>query len=797
MKKITVLFVIVLTTFSIVNANNFSTFSVANTDGIFATEINPAALGFGNAGGVGFVQFFSNEKIDKHQKFFLNLDNLGYCYQKYNDSYTHTLAVGQDVKGINLFFGSDYTWENDQFKNGSFKFSSLYRPWDFFSVGINGQKYFSDSRNGTLGFGLRPISIGNNFWDGLTISYDMSFDKKKWENKILGVEVKPVNGFAFKTTYNFEDKKYSASININFSHFQIGSSLFKTGEDYHGFIYTKISDKTFKNYFFKPKKNKIYDYKLDGIIADQLPSTKFGPIEIVSADGKTLEEILTTLTELKNNDEITGIVFQSGNIVTSMATFQEISTALLDFKSSGKKIIFYYKYASNMNYVLAASVADKIYLHPSGGIDLKGLSVSSPYIKDLLDTLGVDVINFRSHDFKTAGNMFSEDHMTEAERKVYECLLDNLYEEMISMISSGRNISQEKAEEWVNNGPYYVPQDAKTNGLVDGILYQDELEDKIKEDFGEVKIVEEHKQNYFRTDWSDNHQDKIAIIYASGFIHTGNGQPGRTIGSKSMAKAIKEARESKSIKGIILRVNSGGGSAIASDIIAHEMEKCREGENAKPVVVSMSGAAASGGYFISCYADSIIAEPSTITGSIGVIGIIPNFTRLYKKIHINWDYVKKGEHADIASTSRPMTEAEKNLIHKSIKHSYRDFIGCVAEGRGMDYDEINKIAQGRVWSGKSAKKIGLVDELGGLQTAKRAMKKLCKIDPEKEIELVKFPKSSPAMLKISFNSNLVSFTKTKLPDELNRVSNTIEQWNQFGDEKILFLCPYNFWEEQK
>ena len=231
-------------------------------------------------------------------------------------------------------------------------------------------------------------------------------------------------------------------------------------------------------------------------------------------------------------------------------------------------------------------------------------------------------------------------------------------------------------------------------------------------------------------------KDKIALIYAVGNIHSGEGVPGKSIGSVTTAKAIKQAREDRRVKGIIIRVDSGGGSALASDVIGREVELCKTGKNKKPVIVSMGGVAASGGYYIAAKADKIIAQPSTITGSIGVIGIYPVFERLYEKIHVNWDTVKRGKNADLGSTHRQPTAKEKKIGEESIQHFYDRFITLVAEGRNMSKDEVHKIAQGRVWTGKQAFEHGLVDALGGMDLAVKEMKKMA--DLKHEVKLVEF-----------------------------------------------------------
>jgi len=276
-----------------------------------------------------------------------------------------------------------------------------------------------------------------------------------------------------------------------------------------------------------------------------------------------MEEIIEKVKTLKNDDRISGIVFQAGNLSVGLAKFQELQDAFLDFKSTGKKIIFYYDYISNSNYVFASSVADKIYLNPGGILDLRGISASIPYIKGLLDTLGIEVIRFQSHAYKNAANMFTETHMTEAEREMYEDFLSELYAQIVLMISEGRNMTDEQVRTAIDNGPYLLAERALEAGLVDGLIYRDQLEDTLKTLYGDVQITNKYKIPENRVDWSDDPTAKIAVIYAVGYIHSGESVPGKSIGDKTYMEAIEQARKDPSIKGIILRIDSGGGSSLA------------------------------------------------------------------------------------------------------------------------------------------------------------------------------------------------------------------------------------------
>ncbi|MBC8527164.1 MAG: signal peptide peptidase SppA [Candidatus Cloacimonetes bacterium] len=793
MKRIIALLLILIPLNLFANNIDYSSFSVATTDDFLATKVNPAAIGFGNAGGLGYLQYFSEEKFLKKHALFINLDKLGYCFENLQDTVNiHTLSNGFNYGIKNMYLGWDYTWKNSKWQDGKWRFSMLIRPWDFFSFGAVGQDITSNKISARIGLALRPISFKNIFWDRLTLTCDMEYEKDKWFKPIVGIETEFVDGIQVGGSFNFDNETYTADISINFSHFKFGTSYSENKN--HGLCYVNISKRSFKSFLETKEEDKFYDYRLQGHILDQKPIQKLGPFRIITTKGHTISEILKTIKELKEDAEIKGIVFKSGNIATSIAKYEEIRDALLDFKTTGKKIVYYFENIGNMNYAMAASVGDKIYLNPSGWIGLSGLSISMPYIKELLDTLGIQVINFRSHDYKTAGNILSENEMTESEKKMLIFFLDGIYEEMVSMIARGRGINKERVKGLIDEGPYFIAKDALNAGLIDGIIYEDELEDKIKDEFDNVRIVKKYKKNIFRYDWSDDYKAKIAMIYATGFIHSGKGQPGKSIGSETMAKAIKSARENKSIKGIIFRIDSGGGSALASDIICREISLCKEGKNAKHVVVSMSGVAGSGGYYIACKADKILAEPSTVTGSIGVIGIAFNLEKLYEKIHVNIGLVKKGKHADIGSTSREMTEEEKEMIKNAINNCYWDFVDNVAEGRRMTREEVNVVGKGRIWTGKQAKERGLVDELGGMNKAIDILKNLANID--KDVEVVVYPQAKPSFT-ISLDSDMSGMKTDALPEEIRNIVEIIKDANFYIDEKILYLMPYKFPEKVK
>ena len=761
--------------------------SIAATDNFMAAKVNPAAMGVGNSGGTTFIGSYDEDGFyEDVYSIFFNFDNFAYVLDQYGRSSSHRLALSAPMSELisNLYLGTSWDWNNKYFKEGKMSESILLRPTDFLSIGTVMNDVFNDERNYDFGVAVRPLIFDSKWTDKLTISADMNYDGEDFSKPIVGLQTEILDGIKLGGSYNMEDETIGIDFGISFGNFGIGSTVNADTENEFssGQYYLSASDKAFRTIIGK-EKNYFLNYKLKGEIMEKNPVQKFGPFRFVISKGKTLSEIIEELIELKEDDNVKGLVFKSGNFTARFAQRTELKEAFLEFKSAGKNIVFYYEGISGANYAFAASIADEIYLNPIGSIDLKGISVNMPYFKDLLDTLGIDVVNLKSHDYKTAGNPITENHMTNAERETYEALLDDMYEEIVMMIEEGRGDKLAKSvEQLIDDGPYWNANRALELGLIDGVIYEDQLEDEIKDKFQSAKIVDKYNNNVATTNWSKPKKDKIALIYAVGNIHSGEGLPGKSIGSVTTAKAIKQARENKAIKGIIIRVDSGGGSALASDVIAREVQLCKTGKNAKPVIVSMGGVAASGGYYIAAFADKIIAQPTTITGSIGVIGIFPVFERLYKKIHVNWDTVKRGKHADLYSTHRQITAEEKEIAKVAIQHFYDRFITIVAEGRDMDKDDVHKIAQGRVWTGKQAFERGLIDALGGMDLAVKEMKKLANL--EHEVKLVEFEgEKSDKSIRIGVKASSI------IPEGLKTVWDFGTKMKKLDGENYLMILP--------
>lgn len=483
--------------------------------------------------------------------------------------------------------------------------------------------------------------------------------------------------------------------------------------------------------------NSVLQLKLNDEITDRSSSNPFNNFDFSSFNttkSPGLNEILQNIKKAKTDDNIKGIFLDLGTIPSGIATIEEIRNALLDFKSSKKFIISYSEEYTQKAYYIA-SVSDKIYLYPEGALDFKGLNGEVMFFKGLLDKLDVDVQILRHGKFKSAVEPFVLDKMSEPNKEQTLKYISGIWNQMLEGISESRKMSVAQLNGIADSFKIQKAQDAVTYKLVDKLMYKDELLAELRNLLGigkKEKINSISLQKYTsvpdKTKKIHKTKDKIAVIYALGEIVSGKGDD-ETIGSDRISEAIRKARLDSAVKAIVLRVNSPGGSALASDVIWREVDLSKK---TKPVVVSMGDVAASGGYYIACAATRIVADPTTLTGSIGVFGLIPNLKGLYNnKLGVSFDNVKTNNYADIGSTYRPLTKSEENIYQTSVENIYETFITHVAEGRGMTKEKVDSIGQGRVWNGVDAIKIGLIDEFGGLEKSIEIAAKLAKIEEYK------------------------------------------------------------------
>jgi protease-4 len=471
---------------------------------------------------------------------------------------------------------------------------------------------------------------------------------------------------------------------------------------------------------YTPKENSILRIDLNGDIKERGVKNPFGELDLgpfMPEPSIGLNDIIGSLKKAKDDNNIKGIYLEISNPIAGFATLEEVRNALLDFKTSGKFIYAYSEVYSQKAYYLATT-ANKLYLNPQGGMEIKGLSSQIMFFKKMLDKLDMEVQIFRHGKFKSAIEPFMLDKMSDANRTQVETYLGSLWNHMVDGIAKNRNITSKDINDMANNLSIRSPEDAVKYKLVDALKYEDEVFSDIRKN---ISLSESDKINFVSLNKysgvakeSKISKDKIVVIYAVGEIESGEGDDSK-IGSVRIAKAIRDARLDKNVKAIVLRVNSPGGSALASDVIWRETVLAQK---AKPFIVSMGDVAASGGYYISCAADRIFAQPNTITGSIGVFGMIPNAQKaLSEKLGITIDTVNTNKHSDVGTILRGASSEEFEYVQQSVGHIYDVFITKVAAGRKTSKNNIDSIGQGRVWSGSDAIKINLVDELGGINDA--------------------------------------------------------------------------------
>jgi protease-4 len=432
-----------------------------------------------------------------------------------------------------------------------------------------------------------------------------------------------------------------------------------------------------------------------------------------------LSTLIKIIGSAKTDSSIKGIYLMASENPNGYATSNEIRNALIDFKKSKKFILSYADYISEKAYYIA-NISDKIYCNPKGMFQWQGMSVEYVYFKNMLDKLEIKTQIFYAGKFKSATEPFRESKMTEANRAQTTVWLNDLYDGLITGTASARGLNADSLKLMANNYLIVKPEDALKYKLIDGLKYDDEVKDEMRKRLGidkekTINLIRLHKYEKSIDNMSGFSKDKIALVIAEGEIVYGKGKSGQ-IGSDDYLSLLRKLRFDKNTKAIVLRINSPGGSSLASEIIWRELELIRKA--GKPVVVSMGDVAASGGYYIACNANRIFADPKTITGSIGVFAIIPNVSGFMEnKIGITFDRVKTSAYADAPSLTRPMTEFESRLVQSQVDQIYLDFKTRVADGRKKSVLYIDSIAQGRVWAGSRALELGLVDQLGYMNDA--------------------------------------------------------------------------------
>jgi protease-4 len=471
------------------------------------------------------------------------------------------------------------------------------------------------------------------------------------------------------------------------------------------------------------KDNSILKLKLDQPIPERTADNPLDDIPMLSENFDmpvSLKDILDAIKYAKDDSKIKGIYMETGFVQASLPTLEEIRNALIDFKKSGKFVYAYSEMYTQKNYYVS-SVADSVYLNPNGIFSFAGFHSESIFFKGLLDKLDIKPILIRAtgNKYKSAGETFIREDMSDAARQQTTDFMNSMYDDFLSKISAARKVPAEDLRNIANNLEIKFPEDAVKYKLVDRTVYKDEVLASMTRKLGEKTDKDIHKvsiRDYVKAENPEKSSggNRIALIYAVGDIVGGEGSEDK-MGSDKLSEAIREAREDDKVKAIVLRVNSPGGSALASDIIWREVMLAKQ---KKPVIASFGDVAASGGYYIAAPADVIVCQANTITGSIGVFGLLGNLQEFWKnKLGITWDRVKTGKYADIGNPNREMTEEEQQIIQSLIDKTYGEFKDRVATGRHLKPEFVDSIAQGHVYSGTQAKQLGLIDQIGNLDDA--------------------------------------------------------------------------------
>ena len=543
----------------------------------------------------------------------------------------------------------------------------------------------------------------------------------------------------------------------------------------------------------KPKSVLYMDlsYDIPERTSDNSLSSVLGSLQNQDADMSGMNDIIANIDYAKNDPNIAGIFMELSSVGTSPANLEELRNHLVSFRESGKFVITYGESMTQTAYYLATA-GDEIYLNPDGMLDIHGMASQIMFYKNLLDKLDIEmqIIRGPNNKYKSAVEPYFLDKMSDANREQMTVLLNTLWNKIVSDICAARGTDAQRLNMLVDNLDLtFDVSIANREKFIDGLAYRDEIIARIKdlasiEKSGKINVLTNSQYASARPEPKAK-ADKIAVIYANGQIIDGNGDD-ETIGSTTLSKAIREAREDKKVKAIVMRVNSPGGSALASEIIRREVELAKA---EKPVIVSMGNYAASGGYWISTEGDYIFADPTTLTGSIGVFGTFPNAQKfLNEKVGLTFDVVKTNNNGDFGSITKPLTDYQKELLNRHVAKTYYDFTALVARTRGLRQSYVDSIGQGRVWAGADALEIGLVDELGGLDKAIEYAANKANLT---DYSIKDYPKQKDLMESLMSGSLPEPYTKSLIKNRLGNNYKYLETFENISKlNGIQALMPF-------
>jgi len=773
--------------------------SAATTDDIFSADgsRNPAGLAVNNGFQLGVATNLENQFGDRYGVFFgggtnQNSSALGVLYNGVDYSYSYNVGT-RVMRGSYIGYGIHFS----KTMAPEFNFGMITRPLRFLSFGAtamnvtenNGQKAWYKA-----GLAIRPFGNRVTLAGDAVFRYD--FPNNDYTTDFRGyISTEIINGIALNGYYDNATETFGIGVGLNLPHHKASAVSEVSGDGWisDGRGTYQFSAATMRSVFEPVKADKFVLMRLKGTMAEE--KHRFTIFD--SGKGRTLTKFILQLEDYSKRNDIAGIVLYLENLTAGPAKYQEMRSALIRFRKSGKKIFVYMDTGGNSQYYLATA-ADKVFMNPAGSLWLTGFSAQLMYINDLLKKVGIEAEFVHIGKYKSAGDMFTEDSTTAANREQLTAYLDDLYDTYTSEIADARGMSQDAFKDLVDQGPYTAKK-AREAGLVDSLLYHDELKKYITGDDkkGEYSLITEsrlNRQGKWAYSWETPLSEKIAVVYAVGQIVTGKSERSPlsgtvSMGSETISRAIRKAREDRTVKAILLRIDSPGGSALASDIIWREIHLTVTGEKSKPVIVSMSDVAGSGGYYIAMAADTILADPGTITGSIGVIAGTFTLEELFNKIGVNTDIIKRGKRADFLGPADSLTTEERDKLYSLIQDTYQDFIGKAADGRNMSVARIDSLGRGRIYSGYDAKDVGLIDEVGGMKRALDITKETIGLSPDEDVAIDYYPKYSVQLQDLFNGTDIMTEYLQKHP-VLQQTLQELDRAEILANQEALYLLPY-------
>jgi protease-4 len=800
--------------------------TAAAPDDPVAVWTNPALLGTGRALGLAYLHTHTKSTFSGDDAFALSLGTIGFGAELMDLSESagaprsievnrYTIASGRRLaKGV--YFGTTYSWHTSQMSEldhaVTWSAGLLVRPHRMMSVGVVGRDLNSPTYYGNkfrpileAAVGFRPVS------ERLTIFASYLAREKELEVHLpddaqvverqpksffsYGLEVEPADGVILRVGGD-ENENFSASVALEVANAGI-TSVFTREKSDNGTHDTYGTVALTASPFWRESallpRNGYLEIEIKGSIAEARP-----PFSLIGGGGPTytLRELTEKIDRAKRSPEIRAIVLKCTGVSFKFAVCDELRQALADFRASGKKVVAYAETPGNGEYCLATA-ADYVVMTPNGYLGLVGLKAEVPFLRGTMDKLGLEAKYTKVGKYKSAVEMLTQDEFSEPSREAEEALLDDVYAKLVADIADGRGMTEDQVRLAIDNGPY-LPADAAEAGLVDTVAYWDEIPDIVE------KVMQAGSRSipykafaqrvYASPRWGE--PSAIGIVYAVGSITGGENRRemllGQIMGSDTITEALKTMREDKSVKAVVLRVDSPGGQMSASDLIRREVELTRK---EKPVIVSMGGVAASGGYHISCGANKILADEATVTGSIGVFNLWVHTRGLYQKLGINKEIMTRGKHADPMPTWRDVTEEDMSLMQRMVDQFYGKFVSDVASGRGKTYEEIDSVAEGRVWSGRAALGLGLVDGIGGLKAAIDLARQEAGIPADQEVDIKVLPRAGGLLEAVMSGVQTRVLGRAggnalpALPAELRRLLEEAAYATEFED-RLLYLMPY-------